>query len=109
MKIDTDDTEEIRHATVETIADHTDIVQVLLVVIAQNLPGGTGIALPETITTSLLGVKETADEEITRGRLPHLPKNATTSVESAGVHLLLPAETIHEAYPLDLDASTIDL
>jgi hypothetical protein len=115
-KIATEDTGEIHHATVQTtdaivktVIDPTDIAQVLLVAIVQSLPGGTGIALPETIKTLLLDAKKTADEETTRDHLPLQSKNATTSVENAGVHLLHPAKTIHEASLLDLDANIIEL
>jgi hypothetical protein len=116
MKIDTKDTEEIHHATVQktdanakTTVDHTDIAQLLLVASVQSLPGGTDIALPEIRMSLLPGARKTADEEITRGHLLPQPKSVTTSVGNAGVHLLHTAETTHEASLLDLDASMIDL
>jgi hypothetical protein len=115
-KIDTGDTGEIRHATVQTTdaivkttVGPTGIAQGLLVATVRSLPGGTGIALPETIKTLLLDAKRTADEGITRDhRLPQ-SKNATTSVENAGVHLLHLVETNHEAFLLDLDTRVIEL
>jgi hypothetical protein len=116
MKVDTEDTEEIHHATVQktdanakTTVDHTDIAQLLLVATVQSLPGGTDIALPEIRTYHLPDAKKTADEEISQDHLLPQPKSVTTSVGNAGVHLLHTAETTHEAYLLDLDASMIDL
>jgi hypothetical protein len=57
----------------------------------------------------LLDAKKTAGEGITRDHRLLQSKNAITSVENAGVHLLHPAETIHEASLLDLDASINEL
>jgi hypothetical protein len=89
--------------------DHISIAQALLVRTARSLPGGIGIALPETILTLLPDAKKRVGEETTRGHLLLRPKNATTNVENAGVHLLHAAKTTHEAYLLDLDASNIEL
>jgi len=103
MKIDTEGTEETRHAIVQT----TDAIAIVLIeMTVRSLPGGTRIALPETMATLHPDAKKKADGGTTRDHQLLRSKNATTSVENAGVHLLLlPAETIHEAYPLDLDAS----
>jgi hypothetical protein len=104
MKIDTGDTEESHHATVQTTDANADIARALLAMIVQSLPGGIDTALPEVVMSPLLGVRKTADEETTRDHLLLQSKNATINVENAGVHLLHLAETIHEAYLLDLDA-----
>jgi hypothetical protein len=110
-RTDTGDTKEIHHAIVQatdvntkTIVDHTDIAQVLLAMIVQSLPGGTDIALPEIRTSVLQDAKKTVGEGNTQDPPLLQSENATTNVESAGVHLLHLAETIHEAYLLDLDA-----
>ena len=103
--IDTEGTEETHHATVR-MTDAIAIVPTEMIV--QSLPGGTSIAPLEIIKILLPDVKRTADGEITRGQLLPRSKNATTSVGSAGVHLLHAAETIHKAYLLDLDASNTE-
>jgi len=103
MKTGTRGTEETRHAIVQT-TDAIVIVRIEMTV--RRHPGGTDIALLEITMTLLPGAKKKADGGTTRDHQLLRSKNATTSVENAGVHLLLlPAETVHEAYPLDLDAS----
>ena len=103
MKTDTGGTEETRHAIVQK----TDAIAIVLIeMTVRSHPGGTGIVPLEITMTLLPDAKKKADGGTTRDHQLLRSKNATSSVENAGVHLLLlPAEMIHEAYPLDLDAS----
>ncbi|KAI4834239.1 RNA-binding domain-containing protein [Aureobasidium sp. EXF-8845] len=101
---DHDDDRHRRHRRDSSRTDDRHIARVLLALIVQSLPGGTDIALPEIVMFPLRGARKTAGEETTQGRPLLQSKNATTNVESAGVHLLHLTETTHEAYLLDLDA-----